>query len=1135
MPRRAGLRSVLVIGSGPIVIGQACEFDYSGTQACRVLRQEGVRVSLVNSNPATIMTDPEFADATYVEPVTPDTVAKVIQRERPDALLPTLGGQTALNCAVALHDSGVLREQGVELIGANIDAIRAGEDRARFKQIVTALGAEVPRSQVCHSMDECLRTAAELGYPLVVRPSYTLGGSGSGIAAGEDELQLIAGAGLDASPVTEVLLEESILGWKEFELELMRDRHDNVVVVCSIENIDPMGVHTGDSVTVAPAMTLTDREYQHMRDVAIAVIRAVGVDTGGCNIQFAVQPGTGRMVVIEMNPRVSRSSALASKATGFPIAKIAAKLAIGYTLDEILNDITGATPASFEPSLDYVVVKVPRFAFEKFPGADPALTTHMKSVGEAMAIGRSFPEALQKALRSLERPGATLTWADPPGDVAELLERCRTPDDGRLAAVHQALRAGASVTGLHEATAIDPWFLDQIAGIEEEAERLARADALTATVLLSAKRLGFSDAQIGELRRMPEPVVRELRRALGIRPVYHTVDTCAAEFAARTPYLYSTYDEQSEVPEGQLPKVIILGSGPNRIGQGIEFDYACVHASFALAAAGYETVMVNCNPETVSTDYDTSHRLYFEPLTLEDVLEVVHAEQAAGPVAGVIVQLGGQTPLGLARGLAEAGVPIAGTSPEAIHLAEERGAFGRLLAEAGLPAPRHGTAFSYAEAKAIADKIGYPVLVRPSYVLGGRGMEIVYDDATLEGYIGRAGRLADVSAEHPVLVDKFLDDAVELDVDALFDGEELFLGGVMEHIEEAGIHSGDSACALPPITLGREDVDRIRVSTEVIARGVAVRGLLNVQYALAAGVMYVLEANPRASRTVPFVSKATAVPLAKAAARIMLGATVAQLRAEGMLPSEGDGGTPPLEAPIAVKEAVLPFNRFRDAAGRGVDTVLGPEMRSTGEVMGIDEVFGTAYAKSQAAAYGSLPVKGRAFVSVANTDKRAMVFPVKRLADLGFEILATAGTGEVLRRNGVRATIVRKHSDGPGRGGEPTIVTRILAGEVDLIVNTPFGSAGHAGPRLDGYEIRTAAVRRGIPCVTTVAGLAAAVQGIEAIIRGEVGVRSLQEHARRMRGAASRADGGSAHGGSADRDADGAGGRALGDRDRRWA
>ncbi len=1101
MPRRADLRSVLVIGSGPIVIGQACEFDYSGTQACRVLRQEGIRVSLVNSNPATIMTDPEFADATYVEPVTPDVVAKVIERERPDALLPTLGGQTALNCAVALHDSGVLREHGVELIGARIDAIRAGEDRERFKEIVTGLGAEVPRSLNCHTMDECLRAAGELGYPVIVRPSYTLGGSGSGIGVTEEDLRLIAAAGLDASPVTEVLLEESILGWKEFELELMRDRHDNVVVVCSIENIDPMGVHTGDSVTVAPAMTLTDREYQHMRDVAIAVIRAVGVDTGGCNIQFAVEPVTGRMVVIEMNPRVSRSSALASKATGFPIAKIAAKLAIGYTLDEIPNDITGQTPASFEPSLDYVVVKVPRFAFEKFPGADPALTTHMKSVGEAMAIGRSFPEALQKALRSLERPGASFSWADPPGDAAELLERCRTPHDGRLVAVQQALRAGASVTGLCAATGIDPWFVDQIAGIQEEAERLTRADALTASVLLAAKRLGFSDAQIGELRRMPEPVVRELRRALGIRPVYLTVDTCAAEFAARTPYLYSTYDEQTEVPAGPVPKVIILGSGPNRIGQGIEFDYACVHASFALAAAGFETVMVNCNPETVSTDYDTSGRLYFEPLTLEDVLEVVAAEQATGPVAGVIVQLGGQTPLGLARGLAEAGVPVAGTSPDAIHLAEERGAFGRLLADAGLPAPRHGTAFSYAEAKAIADQIGYPVLVRPSYVLGGRGMEIVYDDATLEGYIGRAGQLAGVAAEHPILVDKFLDDAVELDVDALFDGEELFLGGVMEHIEEAGIHSGDSACALPPITLGIDDINRVRASTEAIARRVGVRGLLNVQYALAAGVMYVLEANPRASRTVPFVSKATAVPLAKAAARIMLGATVPQLRAEGMLPASGDGGTLPLDAPIAVKEAVLPFNRFRDAAGRGVDTVLGPEMRSTGEVMGIDEAFGTAYAKSQAAAYGSLPVKGRAFVSVANKDKRSMVFPVKRLADLGFEILATAGTGEVLRRNGLRATIVRKHSDGPGPDGEPTIVARILAGEVDLIVNTPFGSPGHASPRLDGYEIRTAAVRRGIPCVTTVAGLAAAVQGIEAIIRGEVGVRSLQEHASRIRGA----------------------------------
>ncbi len=901
----------------------------------------------------------------------------------------------------------------------------------------------------------------------------------------------------------------------------MRDRNDNVVVVCSIENIDPMGVHTGDSVTVAPAMTLTDREYQHMRDVAIATARAVGVDTGGCNIQFAVHPHTGRMVVIEMNPRVSRSSALASKATGFPIAKIAARLAIGYTLDEIRNDITGETPASFEPALDYVVVKVPRFAFEKFPGADPVLTTHMKSVGEAMAIGRSFPEALQKALRSLEQPAAPFSWKEPPGDKAELLQRCASPHDGRLTTVHQAIRAGATVAELAARTGIDPWFIDQIKGIDEHAERIAGAApaarpgqpraggpapggaasadpaAVTAT-LRAAKASGFSDAQVGQLWGMTQEQVRGLRHELGVRPVYQTVDTCAAEFAARTPYLYSTYDDQTEVPPGDRPKVIILGSGPNRIGQGIEFDYACVHASFALAQAGYETVMVNCNPETVSTDYDTSGRLYFEPLTLEDVLEVVHAEQSCGPVAGVIVQLGGQTPLGLARALAAAGVPVVGTSPDAIHLAEDRGEFGALLAETGLNAPRHGTATSVAEAITVAEEIGYPVLVRPSYVLGGRGMEIVYDDATLEAYVRRATA---ASPEHPVLIDKFLDDAIEVDVDALYDGSELYLGGVMEHIEEAGIHSGDSACALPPITLGREDIGLIRDATERIARGVGVRGLLNVQYALAAGVLYVLEANPRASRTVPFVSKATAVPLAKAAARIMLGATVAGLRAEGMLPASGDGGILPMDAPIAVKEAVLPFGRFRNARGEGVDTVLGPEMRSTGEVMGIDAAFGTAFAKSQAAAYGPLPVKGRAFVSVASKDKRSMVFPVKRLADLGFEIWATRGTGEVLRRNGVRATIVRKHSDGPGPDGEPTIVERILSGQVDLIVNTPFGSPGQSGPRLDGYEIRTAAVRRGIPCITTTAGLAAAVQGIEAINSGGVGVRSLQEHAARLRGA----------------------------------
>jgi carbamoyl-phosphate synthase large subunit len=1141
MPKRADLHSVLVIGSGPIVIGQACEFDYSGTQACRVLRDEGIRISLVNSNPATIMTDPEFADATYVEPMTLEVLEKVIAKERPDALLPTLGGQTALNAAVGLHDSGILARYGVELIGAEIEAIRAGEDRSAFKRIVTGLGAKVPDSRICGTLAECEQAAGQLGFPLVIRPSFTLGGSGSGVARDPGELRRIAAAGLDASPVSEVLLEESVLNWKEFELELMRDRRDNVVVVCSIENVDPMGVHTGDSVTVAPAMTLTDREYQHMRDTAIAVMRAVGVDTGGCNIQFAVHPQTGRMVVIEMNPRVSRSSALASKATGFPIAKIAARLAIGYTLDEIRNDITGETTACFEPALDYVVIKVPRFAFEKFPAADAVLTTHMKSVGEAMAIGRSFPEALQKALRSLEHSGAPLHWAEPAGDAAELLARCARPHDGRISTVHQAIRAGASVAELAAATGIDPWFIDQVKGIEEHAERIRRgqpapasgtrppgssarsdpgahppaagplgagapsdpsqAGTLGAGLLRSAKSLGFSDAQIAQLRGTTEAAVRRLRLDLGIRPVYHTVDTCAAEFAARTPYLYSTYDEQTEVPAGDRPKVIILGSGPNRIGQGIEFDYACVHASFALSAAGYETVMVNCNPETVSTDYDTSGRLYFEPLTLEDVLEVVAAEQVAGPVAGVIVQLGGQTPLALAAGLAAEGVPIVGTSPEAIHLAEDRGEFGAVLAAAGLPAPRHGTADSPVSAKTVADEIGYPVLVRPSYVLGGRGMEIVYDDATLAAYVGRA---VQAGAGHPVLIDRFLDDAIEIDVDALYDGAELYLGGVMEHIEEAGIHSGDSACALPPITLGHDYLDLVRTSTEAIARGVGVRGLLNVQYALGAGVLYVLEANPRASRTVPFVSKATAVPLAKAAARIMLGATVAELRAEGLLPASGDGGTLPLDAPIAVKEAVLPFSRFADSRGEGVDTVLGPEMRSTGEVMGIDEVFGTAYAKSQAAAYGSLPVKGRAFVSVTSKDKRSMIFPVKRLADLGFEIWATRGTWEVLRRNGVRATIVRKHSDGRGPDGELTIVERILAGQVDLIVNTPFGGPGQSGPRRDGYEIRTAAVRRGIPCITTVAGLAAAVQGIEAINRDEVGVRSLQEHAARLRGTGTR-------------------------------
>jgi carbamoyl-phosphate synthase large subunit len=1141
MPRREDLKSVLVIGSGPIVIGQGCEFDYSGTQACRVLKSEGIRVSLVNSNPATIMTDPEFADATYVEPITPDVLAKVIAKERPDALLPTLGGQTALNAAMALHANGTLKKYHVELIGADIGAIEACEDREKFKDIVTGLGAEVPRSVICHTMDECLAAVnggpapdstapdstapdspapdstddetAGLGFPVVIRPSFTLGGLGSGIACNEADLHRIAQAGLDASPTSEVLLEESIIGWKEFELELMRDRHDNVVIVCSIENVDPMGVHTGDSVTVAPAMTLTDREYQVMRDTAIKIIRAVGVDTGGCNIQFAVNPATGRMIVIEMNPRVSRSSALASKATGFPIAKIATRLAIGYTLDEIPNDITGQTPASFEPALDYVVVKIPRFAFEKFPGADPTLTTHMKSVGEAMAIGRSFAEALQKAQRSLESQSGPFRFTEKTQATAdELLVRCRTPHDGRLNTMLQALRAGASPQLLAEATGIDPWFVDQVVQINEAAITIAGAPELSAEVLTAAKALGFSDSSIAELRQIgPDSGgaqrIRALRHSLGIRPVYHAVDTCAAEFAARTPYLYSTYDEGDEVPGGVTPKVIILGSGPNRIGQGIEFDYSCVHASIALRAAGYDTVMVNCNPETVSTDYDTSSRLYFEPLTLEDVLEVVDAERRSGPVAGVIVQLGGQTPLGLAAALEAAGVPIVGTSPQAIHAAEDRGAFAQVLAAAGLIAPHGKVALSAAQAAVAAAEIGYPVLVRPSYVLGGRGMEIVYDETTLRAYVARAINSDPTAApaqqgrqDNPILIDRFLDDAIEIDVDGLFDGEELYLGGVMEHIEEAGIHSGDSACALPPITLGNADIKAIREATLKIARGVGVRGLINVQYALAAGVLYVLEANPRASRTVPFVSKATAVPLAKAAALVMMGTPIASLRASGVLPQTGDGGTLPLDSPIAVKEAVLPFGRFRDATGAGVDTVLGPEMRSTGEVMGIDDAFGVAFAKSQEAVYGSLPVKGRLFVSVANRDKRAMVFPVKRLADLGFEIWATSGTAEVLRRNGVRAKIVRKHSDGTGPGGEPDVVSRILDGEVDLIVNTPFGaaSAASAAVRLDGYEIRSAAVRRGVPCVTTVAGLAALVQGIEATIRGEIGVRSLQEHALRI-------------------------------------
>ncbi|MFB9385120.1 carbamoyl-phosphate synthase large subunit [Pseudonocardia petroleophila] len=1090
MPRREDIRHVLVIGSGPIVIGQACEFDYSGTQACRVLRAEGIRVSLVNSNPATIMTDPEFADATYIEPITPEFVEKVIEAERDagfpvTAILATLGGQTALNTAIALHDNGALERHGIELIGADVESIQRGEDRLKFKEIVLGVGGEVPRSAVCHSMDEVRAAVGELGLPVVIRPSFTMGGLGSGMAHTEADLERLAGGGLAASPVTEVLIEESVLGWKEYELELMRDHHDNVVVICSIENIDPMGVHTGDSITVAPAMTLTDREYQHMRDVGIAVLRAVGVDTGGCNIQFAVQPETGRLVVIEMNPRVSRSSALASKATGFPIAKIAARLAVGYTLDEIRNDITGETLAAFEPTLDYVAVKIPRFAFEKFPGADPELTTTMKSVGEAMALGRSFPEALGKALRSMETTAAGFwTTPDPVGDP-----EIRVPVDGRIYEVERALRSGATVAEVAAETGIDPWFLDQILALTELRTEILDAPVLESVLLRRAKRAGISDRQIAALRPelAGEDGVRTLRHRLGVRPVYKTVDTCAAEFRALTPYHYSAYETdpgaESEIAaQPDRPKVLILGSGPNRIGQGIEFDYSCVHAVMALREAGFETVMVNCNPETVSTDYDTADRLYFEPLTFEDVLEVVHAEQESGTVVGVIVQLGGQTPLGLAARLTAAGVPVVGTSAAAIDLAEDRGAFGEVLRRAGLPAPSFGMATTFDSAREIAARIGYPVLVRPSYVLGGRGMEIVYDDETLAGYIARATTISD---ERPVLVDRFLDDAVEIDVDALCDGVEVFVGGVMEHIEEAGIHSGDSSCTLPPVTLGRSVIEAVRRSTEAIAHGVGVRGLLNVQYALHGETLYVLEANPRASRTVPFVSKATAVPLAKAAARIMLGATIAELRGEGLLPAEGDGGELPPDAPVAVKEAVLPFNRFRTKDGRGVDPLLGPEMKSTGEVMGIDASFGPAFAKSQAAAYGSLPANGKVFVSVADRDKRAMVFPVRRLADLGFEILATDGTADVLRRNGITTTPVRKHSE----GGE-TVVELILDGRVDMIINTPYGNSG---PRVDGYEIRAAAVSRGVPCITTVQGAAAAVQGIEATAAGRIGVRSLQE------------------------------------------
>jgi len=1082
MPRLNEIKSVLVIGSGPIVIGQACEFDYSGTQACRVLQAEGIRVILINSNPATIMTDPEFADATYIEPITPEFVEKVIAKERPDAILATLGGQTALNAAIALHDAGILKKYKTRLIGANVDAIRRGEDRQLFKEIVASIGGESAGSMICHSIEDCYTAAEKFNYPVVVRPSFTMGGLGSGIAYTKNELSEIAGAGLRYSPTTEVLIEESILGWKEFELEMMRDHRDNVVVVCSIENFDPMGVHTGDSITVAPAMTLTDVEYQKLRDLSIGIIRAVGVDTGGCNIQFAVNPKDGRIVVIEMNPRVSRSSALASKATGFPIAKIAAKLAIGYSLDEIRNDITQETPASFEPTLDYVVVKVPRFNFEKFPAADNRLTTTMKSVGEAMAIGRSFPEALQKALRSLEKKGSSFSWDQITKSKEELLVEAGVATESRIHSVQQAMFLGATVEQAHKASFIDPWFLAQIEIINNMAHLLLAPGEISEKVLRDAKRLGFSDLQIAQLTGSTEEDVRKRRSILGMHPVYKTVDTCAAEFKAMTPYHYSSYDYETEVEPRTKPAVIILGSGPNRIGQGVEFDYSCVHAAFALRAMDFETIMINCNPETVSTDYDTSDRLYFEPLTFEDVMEVYEAELAVGPIVGVVVQLGGQTPLGLAAKLQAAGVPIVGTSPAAIDIAEDRGLFGQLLKDQNLRAPNFGMAGSFEQARKIADEIGYPVLARPSYVLGGRGMEIVYDEETLATYISKS---TEISLSHPVMIDKFLDDAIEIDVDALFDGEELFLGGVMEHIEEAGVHSGDSACVLPPTSILPEMTKEIREATEKIARGVGVKGLINIQFAIAEKLLYVLEANPRASRTVPFVSKATGVSLAKCAAAISLGKSIADLRQEGALPKSGDG----VAQGISVKEAVLPWNRFRKKDGSGVDSLLGPEMRSTGEVMGRDDEFGAAFSKSQSGALGALPTSGAVFASFADRDKAHCVDSVKALSKLGFEIIATAGTAKVLAKAGVKAKVIRKYSEGLGPKGELTAVDSIESGQVSLVINTPFGS----GPREDGWRIRTAAVARGIPIITTIPGLKAAVLGIAAQQKGGFQVKSLQD------------------------------------------
>jgi carbamoyl-phosphate synthase large subunit len=1089
VPRRDDLHSILLIGSGPIVIGQASEFDYSGTQACRVLREEGYKVILANSNPATIMTDPDFADRTYIEPLDVDVLTAIIERERPDALLPTLGGQTALNLAMQLFERGVLERFGVELIGANAVAIATAEDRSQFKDAMQEIGLNVPSSGVAHTMDEAERVIGEIGLPVIIRPAYILGGKGTGIASTPEEFTRIARLGLEASPISEILIEKSIFGWKEFELEVMRDRADNCVVICSIENLDPMGVHTGDSITVAPAQTLSDVEYQLMRDAAFACIRRVGVETGGSNVQFALNPDDGEMVVIEMNPRVSRSSALASKATGFPIAKIATKLAVGYTLDEITNDITKATPASFEPTIDYVVTKIPRWAFEKFPGQPAVLGTAMQSVGEAMAIGRTFPESLQKGLRSLEHGRLGLNCD--PGEVAyddldddELVRRASIGTPERPFQLEAALRRGISIERLYETTRVDPWFLDQIAMIVEERASLAEVGftAMTKARWRRAKRLGFGDAQLAHLWGLDELVVRQARLDAGVRATFKTVDTCAAEFEAKTPYHYSTYEDEDEVVPSDRRKVIILGSGPNRIGQGIEFDYCCVHASFALRDAGIETIMVNCNPETVSTDYDTSDRLYFEPLTREDVLNVIEAERANGELLGVIVSLAGQTPLKLSHDIPDG--LVLGTSPESIDLAEDRERWNNLCGRLAIPQPAGALVATEQEAVDAIERIGFPALVRPSYVLGGRAMSIVYDEqglrdamAELAGF-GSLGKEGGLSAERPVLMDRFLEDAVEVDVDALRDASgEVVIGGVMEHVEEAGVHSGDSACAIPPPTLPSSVVAVIEEHTRNIAEALDVRGLLNVQYAVKDSQVFVIEANPRASRTVPFVAKATGVPLAKVAARVMAGATLAELRLEGLLTLPVSGGH------VSVKEAVLPFNRFPE-----FDRLLGPEMRSTGEVMGIDVTFGLAFAKSQIAAGDKLPEGGGVFLSLADRDKPGGLIAARRFAELGFSLIATSGTAAYLEAHGISVEkVLGKLGDGDG---EETAVDLIAAGKVQLVVNTPRGS----GPRADGAYIRSAAAAKGVPCITTTSAAIAAANGMDDWSTHELRVRTLQEY-----------------------------------------